>query len=77
MAVKLRLSRTGKRSQANYRLLAIDEHKKRDGRFVEILGFYNPHNTAGLVAKKDRVDYWLSVGAKPSATVGQLLRKIK
>lgn len=77
MAVKLRLTRTGKTGRANYRLIAIDEHKKRDGRFVEILGSYDPHTPVGLLVKKDRVAYWLSVGAQPSATVAALLRKSK
>lgn len=75
MAVKLRLTRTGKTGRANYRVVAIDEHKKRDGRFVEILGSYDPHvGHGGLIVKKDRVAYWLSVGAQPSTTVAQLLK---
>ncbi|MBI4099751.1 30S ribosomal protein S16 [Candidatus Microgenomates bacterium] len=75
MAVKIRLTRIGKRNQPLYRLVAIDEHKKRDGRAIEILGAYNPDNPDNLVeVKKDRVDYWLSVGAKPSDTVKHLLK---
>ncbi len=77
MAVKLRLSRQGKTGSPLYRLIAIDEHKKRDGRAVEVLGSYNPHQkTDKLVAKKDRVQYWLSVGAKPSQTVKNLLKHL-
>lgn len=76
MAVKLRLARTGKTGQANYRLIAIDEHKARSGRAVEIIGSYNPHLTSGkLQFKKDRLSYWLSVGAQPTATVKNLLKK--
>lgn len=78
MAVKLRLTRTGKRSIASYRLVAIDEHKKRDGKAIEILGNYDPHKEKDkLTVNKTRIDYWLSVGAKPSLTVSTLLKKFK
>lgn len=76
MAVKIRLTRTGKTNQPLYRVVAIDEHKKRDGQAIEILGAYDPHKTNGkLSIKKDRLDYWLSVGAKPTATVSSLITK--
>ena len=76
MAVKLRLSRTGRTNKPSYRLVAIDEHKRRDGRFIEILGSYDPLvKSGGIVFKKDRINYWLSQGAKPSATVESLLKK--
>lgn len=76
MAVKIRLARTGKTNQPFYRVVAIDEHQKRDGRAIEILGAYDPHKTKGkLSMKKDRLDYWLSVGAKPTATVSNLITK--
>jgi small subunit ribosomal protein S16 len=75
MAVKIRLARTGKRGHALYRLVAIDEHKKRDGRTVEILGQYDPHKTDDkLMVHRERVDYWLSVGARPTETVRHLLK---
>lgn len=75
MAVKIRLARTGKRKQPSYRVVAIDEHKKRDGQAIEILGSYNPKNSDNHVAiKKDRLDYWLSVGATPTQTVKHLLK---
>ncbi len=77
MAVKLRLARFGKRNQPLYRLVAIDEHKKRNGRAIEILGTYDPDKSANkLIAEMPRVNYWLSVGATPSDTVRQLLAKI-
>lgn len=76
MAVKIRMSRFGTVSKPVYRVIAIDEHQKRDGRAVEIIGTYDPHKTSGkLIIKKDRLDYWLSVGAKPSDTLAQLLKK--
>lgn len=75
MAVKLRFTRIGKTGDASYRLIAIDEHKKQSGRAIETLGHYNPHKTSNKITiKKDRVDYWLSVGAKPTATVAHLLK---
>lgn len=74
MAVKLRLARFGKTGHALYRLVAIDEHKKRNGKAVEIIGNYDPHKTTKkLILKKDRLDYWLSVGARPTETVKNLL----
>lgn len=77
MAVKLRLSRFGKRGAPQYRLVAIDEHKKRDGQAIELLGTYDPRSPDNkLNINKARVDYWLSVGAKPSETIYHLLKKL-
>ncbi len=74
MAVKIRLARFGKRGKAFYRVVAVDESAKRNGRNVEILGTYDPHKTENkLEIKKDRLNYWLSVGAKPTKTVNDLL----
>lgn len=76
MAVKIRLARIGKTNQPLYRVVAIDEHQKRDGQAIETLGSYNPHQTTNkLTIKKDRLDYWLSVGAKPTNTVAHLLHE--
>lgn len=75
MAVKIRLTRVGKRGQPHYRLVAIDEHKKSQGKAIEILGHYHPSDADNRVNfKKDRLEYWLSVGAKPSVTVKNLLK---
>ena len=77
MAVKLRLARFGKTGSPLYRLVAIDEHKKRNGRAIEILGHYDPHSASNeLISKIDRIKYWLSVGAQPSSTVKALLSKL-
>lgn len=76
MAVKIRLARFGKTGHALYRLVAIDEHKKRDGEAIEILGTYDPHQkvkSEKLKIKSERVKYWLSVGARPTKTVAGLL----
>jgi small subunit ribosomal protein S16 len=78
MAVKLRLKRMGRRHTACYRLTAMDARRPRDGRVLEELGTYAPdHPDAAkqFQVNVDRVRHWLSVGATPSDTVGQLLAK--
>ena len=78
MAVKLRLKRMGRSNAAFYRLNAIDSRSPRDGRVIEELGYYDPRNKdkeKQFVAKIDRCQYWLSVGAVPSETVSSLLKK--
>lgn len=78
MAVKLRLKRFGKRSMPTYRLVAIDESQRRQGSEVEVLGNYNPHTDPSQINFKiERVKYWLSVGAIPSDTVRNLIKKAK
>ena len=74
--VKLRLKRIGRRKSPFYRLVAIDSRKRRDGREIERLGWYNPLKP-GLQAElnEERIRYWLSQGAIPSATVHNLLTK--
>jgi len=74
--VKIRLARFGKKKQPTYRIVAADSRAKRDGRFLEVLGFYNPKTEPFvLTLKKDRIKYWLSVGAKPTETVAKLLSR--
>jgi small subunit ribosomal protein S16 len=74
--VKLRLTRTGKRNQPSYRLVAIQARTKRDGEAIEYLGHYNPISKV-FKCEKERVEYWLEVGAQPSDTVRSLLVKEK
>ncbi len=75
MAVRLRLARYGSKKKPFYRVVATDSRAPRDGRFIEILGFYDPRKEPSLVKiDKDRVHYWLSQGAKASETVGKLLK---
>jgi small subunit ribosomal protein S16 len=58
--------------------VVIDRERARDGRFVEIIGHYNPRRKpAELLIKRDRVDYWLGRGAQPSETVRSFLKKAK
>lgn len=76
MAVKLRLMRFGKKKQPVYRLVAADARSPRDGRFIEILGTYEPRQEPSrVVINRERVDDWLSKGAKPTETVARLLRQ--
>ena len=76
MAVKIRLQRGGKKKQPIYRIVAADGRYKRDGRFLEKLGTYNPNTDPITVDMKEpRVMYWLGVGATPTDTVRNLLSR--
>lgn len=72
----IRLARTGAKKQPSYRVVVIDRERARDGRFVEILGHYNPRREPPeIVLNRERVDYWMGRGAQPSDTVRSLLKK--
>ena len=76
MAVHLRLARTGRHKRPMYRLVAADSRNPRDGRFLEILGIFDPLKEAGMPEiKQERVLTWLRQGAQPSVTVRTLLRR--
>ena len=73
--VRIRLLRTGKRKQPSYRVVVSDQRSPRDGRFVEILGNYNPlTNPSQIEIDEDRALYWLSQGAQPTEQVRKLLK---
>ncbi len=75
--VKLRLRRVGLRNQPSYRIIAADKEKSRDGRFLEIVGFYNPRTEPSTIdLKEDRIFSWLSQGAKPSESVAKIFKEI-
>ncbi|MGA2553734.1 MAG: 30S ribosomal protein S16 [Smithella sp.] len=75
MAVKIRLTRMGAKGKPFYRIVAADADFPRDGRFLEILGNYDPKkNPAEVTIKEKRVRDWLSKGAKPTLTVSNLLK---
>lgn len=75
--VKIRLRRTGKTKQPSYRLVVADARSPRDGRFIEIIGHYNPvRQPKVLEVKADRARYWIGVGAQPTDTVTALLKKV-
>jgi small subunit ribosomal protein S16 len=74
MAVRLRLARHGTNSKPYYRIVAADSRMKRDGRYLEQLGTYDTlANPARVNLVKDRIEYWLSVGATASETVSSLI----
>jgi len=74
MAVKLRLMRMGKKKHPTYRVVAADSRSPRDGRFIELIGRYDPHPHPSVVEiKNDRAVHWLEVGAQPTAAVKKLL----
>ena len=76
MAVKVRLSRAGGKHRPFYRIVVADVRAPRDGAFLELVGTYDPKvEPAQVTLKKERLDYWLSKGAKPSQTVSELLRR--
>jgi len=73
--VRIRFRRTGLRGQPSYRIVAADKESSRDGRFLEILGFYNPRTDPATVnLKEDRVFHWMSNGAIPTESVGQVFK---
>ena len=75
MAVKIRLARHGGKGKPYYRIVVADSAFPRDGRFLEIVGNYDPNkNPAQVILKEDRIVDWISKGAKPTATVSQLLK---
>jgi len=74
--VRIRLARVGLKRQASYRLVIIDRERQRDGKFIEIVGFYNPRTRPETIeVQEHRVLYWLSVGAQPSDSAEVVLKK--
>ena len=74
--LRIRLARTGAKKKASYRIVVIDGEKARNGRFLEILGHYNPRrHPPEVVFDKERAKYWISRGAQPSETFQSLLKK--
>jgi small subunit ribosomal protein S16 len=78
MAVTLRLSRVGGKKRPFYRVVAADKRSPRDGRFIEQIGVYDPVREPPEVRfDVPRLEHWLSVGAVPSQTVGELIRSAR
>ena len=76
MSVKIRLARYGAKKKPFYRIVVADNEAPRDGKFLEIVGTYNPlQDPVDVNVKQDRVKYWLGEGAIPSDTVRSLLKK--
>src|SRR5574338_1075152 len=73
--VRIRLRRVGLRGQPSYRIVVADKESPRDGRFLEILGFYNPRTEPATVTiKEDRVYHWMKNGALPTESVERVFR---
>lgn len=77
MAVKIRLSRFGKKKTPFYRIAVVDERKKRDGSVIEFVGQYNPKKDSDLVVKRERVQYWIDNGAQTTRVVSHILKRLK
>jgi small subunit ribosomal protein S16 len=76
--VKIRLSRTGRKHYHTFRIVAVDSRSPRDGRFIEVLGNYNPNlktDAEKVTIDKPRIEHWLGKGAQPTLSVWNLLRK--
>jgi len=72
--IKLRLRRMGAKKQPHYRIVAAEARSPRDGRFIEVVGYYNPKtNPATVKVNAERAKYWLDHGAQPTETVRTLL----
>ena len=75
MAVKLRLTRIGSKKNPIYRVVAADSRSPRDGKFIEIVGRYNPQSNPSLIdLDESKVKAWLDKGAQPTDTVARLLK---
>jgi small subunit ribosomal protein S16 len=73
--VRIRLRRVGAKKQPSYRIIAADKESPRDGRFLEILGFYNPRTEpATIQLKEDRIYEWLGKGAQPSESAQKVFK---
>ncbi|HMN12235.1 MAG TPA: 30S ribosomal protein S16 [Bellilinea sp.] len=76
--VRIRLRRTGLKGQASYRIVATEKESPRDGKFLEILGHYNPRTEPfTFEVNEDRIYHWMKNGAQPSDSVMQLFRSVE
>lgn len=78
IVVKIRLHRFGKKKKPFYRIVVVDSRKRRDGKYIESVGFYNPvalENEELIRINKERAEYWLNQGAWPTDTVLSLFKK--
>lgn len=76
MSVTIRLARHGRKKLPFYRVVVADRTKPRDGRFLELVGTVNPlTEPATILLKEDRIKHWIGVGARPSDTVAQVIKK--
>lgn len=75
MATKIRLARYGSKKNPFYRIVIADSEAKRDGRFIEIIGTYNPlTDPASVTLKEEKLAYWIQKGARPTTTVKNIIK---
>ncbi|MBN1563202.1 MAG: 30S ribosomal protein S16 [Anaerolineae bacterium] len=75
--VRIRLRRVGRKKQPSYRIVVTDKRSPRDGRYIEIIGFYNPRTRPDTMElQEDRALHWLSVGAQPSEAVERIFKTL-
>jgi small subunit ribosomal protein S16 len=78
MAVIIRLRRDGAKNSPYYRIVVADKHSPRDGKFLELIGTYDPKKKDdNSTVKLERADHWIKLGARPSDTVRSLLKKAR
>lgn len=78
MAVAIRLRREGARNSPYYKIVVADQRRARDGKFIEIIGTYDPKaKDENYTLQLDRAEYWVGVGARPSQTVGSIITKAR
>lgn len=78
MSVVIRMRKMGTLKKPHHRIVVADKQTPRDGRFIEDLGYYDPSkNPPFLKINKERAEYWLKVGARPSETIKSILKKEK
>lgn len=74
--LSIRLTRRGAKKKPFYRIIVTEKRSKRDGRFVESVGYYDPcRNPAGVKLDHERINYWIERGAQPSETVRSLIKR--
>jgi small subunit ribosomal protein S16 len=78
MAVSIRLRREGAKNRPYYRVVVADKRAPRDGKFIEVIGNYDPRKTGeNYQINLDRVEYWVKNGAQPSETVASIIKKAR
>jgi small subunit ribosomal protein S16 len=75
MAVSIRMARRGGKRRPFYHIVAADERKPRDGRYLEQIGFYDPRGDTQLAVDEEKAKKWLNAGAQPSPTVKKLFKR--
>lgn len=77
MAVKIRLRRIGGRKKPFYRIVVADSRSPRDGKFIEAIGHYDPRSKDDIILDIEKAEEWQRKGAKPTETVGKLIKRVK